>query len=437
MRLPQLPEPQQQQEGSQQEEQMTPELPAEGGAAVAPAGRPPAAAPAGRRASLASVAASARTVGSWTELCAICLSPPANADTTACGHTFCRHCLLRLKRLAEEANTAPKCPECRSTLPRLRSAGSAAVRHYSARLAAADRHSSMRAAGSPRANRGDDDGTQFRSLTGLDQIYDRNGRLRQPALTAAGSPRDLGATGYTPRTPRSPHSPRTRVVSPLAVSPRPQTQSSPTDNAQRIRSLLEEVQEHRRGAEERGEQRRQANRAGAPPPQQALYARGADVHDMPIPTRLSEPPAGEDSAGHYNFIVRTKVHLRRDPLVDAAGFASNCTWTIDLVPDDINFARPPQMRWVSTDNGRHRNLLRRRAVPERLSFVPEVASCIARVEYTDVSGGEAHAWKRQMAEKPPFECKWVSRHDIFGIWVAFFQRCQRYRCDRCTGDHPV
>ena len=29
----------------------------------------------------------------------------------------------------------------------------------------------------------------------------------------------------------------------------------------------------------------------------------------------------------------------------------------------------------------------------------------------------------------------VSRHDIAGIWVAFFRRCQRYRCGQGTGDY--
>ena len=27
----------------------------------------------------------------------------------------------------------------------------------------------------------------------------------------------------------------------------------------------------------------------------------------------------------------------------------------------------------------------------------------------------------------------VSRHDIAGIWVAFFRRCQRYRCGQVVG----
>ena len=27
----------------------------------------------------------------------------------------------------------------------------------------------------------------------------------------------------------------------------------------------------------------------------------------------------------------------------------------------------------------------------------------------------------------------VSRHDIAGIWVAFFSRCQRYRCRQASG----
>ena len=28
----------------------------------------------------------------------------------------------------------------------------------------------------------------------------------------------------------------------------------------------------------------------------------------------------------------------------------------------------------------------------------------------------------------------VSRHDIAGIWVAFFSRCQRYRCQQALAN---
>ena len=40
-----------------------------------------------------------------------------------------------------------------------------------------------------------------------------------------------------------------------------------------------------------------------------------------------------------------------------------------------------------------------------------------------------------LAQLEALEPPVVSRHDIAGIWVAFFSRCQRYRCRQVYPGH--
>ena len=51
-----------------------------------------------------------------------------------------------------------------------------------------------------------------------------------------------------------------------------------------------------------------------------------------------------------------------------------------------------------------------------------------------LGGSESYKWGRMDQSRDPNPVS-VSRHDIAGLWVAFFSRCQRYRCRQ--GKHDM
>jgi len=58
------------------------------------------------------------------------------------------------------------------------------------------------------------------------------------------------------------------------------------------------------------------------------------------------------------------------------------------------------------------------------------AQALAAQQAAEEQAREAGAAVRKMesAQRAAVRARTVSRHDVAGIWVAFFSRCQRYRC---------
>ena len=71
---------------------------------------------------------------------------------------------------------------------------------------------------------------------------------------------------------------------------------------------------------------------------------------------------------------------------------------------------------------------------DELEFLIDASGEHDRLQASFLTGLRcSHRWRRVPGNLKPFgkyvmESVDVSRHDIAGIWVAFFQECQQYRC---------